>query len=200
MQVVRVSIAEASFAEVVSLIGPHHDLVSSITRGDDEWTVTFRQCASIEFIVNGLLERAATEFGLVAGHRGLEDETPMEPWEAHDAVCNGECLNTGSRFGLKCGHCGITYSAEADETDDGVCRKCDETGKVTADQARDAAIRFLSMPYTAKWHMIDTLDIDVEVDRNNNSHQQSIIWLGRVRDANKIRELIRLLDEKEGDR
>lgn len=140
MQVVRVSIAGASFAEVVSLIGPHHDLVSSITKGDDEWTVTFRQCASIEFIVNGLLERAATEFGLVA------------------------------------------------------------TGKVTADQARDAAIRFLSMPYTARWHMIDTLDIDVEVDRNNNSHQQSIIWLGRVRDANKIRELIRLLDEKEGDR
>lgn len=126
MQVVRVSIAGASFAEVVSLIGPHHDLVSSITRGDDEWTVTFRQCASIEFIVNGLLERAATEFGLVAGHRGLEDETPMEPWEAHDAVCNG----------------------------------------------------------------------DVEVGRNNNTHQQTLLWLERVRDADKVAELIEALNKE----
>ena len=120
-------------------------------------------------VADRILERAAA-LGCVAGHQG----PVMEPWEAHDAVCNGECLGGWSSR--------------------------DTNRAVTAAEARDAAIRFMSMPYTARWHMIDKLGMEVEVDRNNNTHQQTLIWLGRVRDADKVRELIELLDKKEGYR
>lgn len=77
---------------------------------------------------------------------------------------------------------------------------------VTGVEARDAAIRFISTPYTARYHMIDQLGIDVEVDRNNNTHQQTMIWLERVLPAmpwmsrsaaaDKVAELIEALNKE----
>lgn len=67
---------------------------------------------------------------------------------------------------------------------------------VTGAEARDAAIRFMSMPYTARWHIIDQLGVSTEVDRNNNSQQQAFIWLERVRAAEKVAELIAALNKE----
>lgn len=164
---IEVTMYDVSAEQAFDCIRSHAVAIVSLTSNPDtgEWVATvdssrpqarFHWLRTDEGIADSIMG-AVTQLGYVAGHQGQV----MEPWEAHDAVCNGECL-------------------EADK----------EAG------ARDAAIRFMSMPYTARWHIIDRLGISVEVDRNCNSRQQALIWLERVREADKVAELIEALNKE----
>lgn len=146
---IEVTMCDVTAEEAFNCIRDEAGAIRSLTSNPDtgDWVATvdttldapWLEGAADTFVADRIIERAACR-GFVAGHQGPVDPNRYSPeneakrhqeWMGWFKGINrtpDETNSEVSRIGLTCKACGTTYSAEADETDGGVCRQCDEKG------------------------------------------------------------------------